>query len=237
MCFTEHNDFDFPYGNDMIPDSFVLDVDAYFRGLSALKQKYAKDIKILFGIEIGLQPCCLQKNIALSRSRDFDFIIGSSHLCQGADPYYPSFFTGRSPKECCLAYFEETLNNIRFFSGFDVYGHIDYIARYIPAGSSPYDSMDYKNILEEILKALISMGKGIECNTSGLRKPLNAVNPAPKIIKRYRELGGEIITTGSDAHRPQDIAADFDTALQILKDCGFSYYATFEKRLPQFHKI
>lgn len=237
MCFTEHNDFDFPYTEDMKPDSFILNVDSYLYELVRLRRKYDDKIKILFGIEIGLQPCCTEQNLLLSQSQDFDFIIGSSHLCKGADPYYPSFFEGKNPGECCLSYFEETLDNIKSFSGFDVYGHLDYIARYLPGNAAPYNSMDYQNILEEILKTLIEKGKGIECNTSGLRKSLAAVNPAPEIIKRYKELGGEIITVGSDAHNPEDIASGFDTVAQILKDCGFSYYSTFEKRQPSFHKL
>lgn len=237
MCFTEHNDFDFPKTADMPENPFLLNVDSYLYELTMLRQKYDGRIKMLFGIEIGLQPCCQEKNALLAGSWDFDFIIGSSHLCNGADPYYPAFFEGKDPKECCLSYFRETLDNIRSFSDFDVYGHLDYIARYLPENAAPYKSMDYKNILEEILKALIAKGKGIECNTSGLRKSLGAVNPAPEIIRLYKELGGEIITVGSDAHAPSDIAAGFDAAAQILTDCGFSYYATFEKRRPAFHKI
>lgn len=237
MCFTEHNDFDFPYSEDMEADSFILNVDSYLYELIKLKQKYENRIKILFGIEIGLQPCCAEKNALLAGSKDFDFIIGSSHLCGGADPYYPAFFEEKDPTECCLSYFEETLDNIKAFSGFDVYGHLDYIARYLPEASAPYRSMDYKNILEEILKALIEKGKGIECNTSGLRKPLASVNPAPEIIRLYKELGGEIITVGSDAHAPKDIAAGFTAAVRILTDCGFSYYTTFENRQPFFHKL
>ena len=237
MCFTEHNDFDFPYSEDMEQNSFILNVDSYLRELLRLRQKYTGKTEILFGIEIGLQPCCAEQNILLSESRDFDFIIASSHLCKGADPYYPAFFHGKKPEECCLAYFEETLDNIKAFSNFDVYGHLDYIARYLPGDAAPYNSMDYRNILEEILKTLIAMGKGIECNTSGLRKPLSSVNPAPEIIRLYKDLSGEIITVGSDAHKPEDIAAGFNTAAEILKTCGFSYYTTFRKRQPSFHRL
>lgn len=237
MCFTEHNDFDFPYGEDMEQDAFLLNADSYLYELLRLRRKYEGKIKLLFGIEIGLQPCCLRQNIILSKSHDFDFIIGSSHLCQGSDPYYPSFFDGKDVKECFRAYFEEILNNSKTFLGFDVYGHLDYIARYAPQGSDPFLYADYKNIIDEILKNLIENGKGIECNTSGLRKPLNATNPAPEIIKRYKELGGEIITIGSDAHVPKDVAAGFQTAASILKDCGFHYYTTFEGRQPDYHKL
>lgn len=238
LCFTEHNDFDFPYEScGMESDAFLLNVDAYLYELIQLRQKYEDKIRILFGIELGLQPCCLRKNITLSKSYDFDFIIASSHLCQGADPYYPSFFEGKDARACCRTYFEEILNNVKAFTGFDVYGHLDYIARYIPANAAPYVWADYQDIIDQILKILIENEKGIECNTSGLRKPLNVTNPAPEIIRRYRELGGEIITIGSDAHAPKDVGAGFFAAAAILQDCGFHYYTTFEKRQPSFHKI
>lgn len=238
ICFTEHNDFDFPYeACGMEPDAFLLNTDSYLYTLLQLRQKYEEHIRILFGIELGLQPCCLHKNIILSKSYDFDFIIASSHLCQGADPYYPSFFEGKDTKACCRAYFEEILSNIKAFTGFNVYGHLDYIARYIPANAAPYICTDYQDITDEILKHLIENEKGIECNTSGLRKSLNATNPAPEIIKRYRELGGELITIGSDAHTPGDIGAGFSAAAAILLDCGFRYYTTFEGGQPSFHKI
>ena len=84
---------------------------------------------------------------------------------------------------------------------------------------------------------LISMGKGIEINSAGLAKGLQNPNPCAGVLKRYRELGGEIITTGSDAHMPEQIAAAFDKVSGILKDCGFRYYTTFEKRRPSFHKL
>lgn len=237
MCFTEHNDFHFPKERDEDRDLFLLNVDSYLYALLKMKEKYADRIKILFGVEIGLQEDCLRQNIVLSKSYDFDFIIASTHLCQKQDPYYPSFWEGRDAKECFRLYFEEVLAGAKSFSGFDVYGHLDYIARYAPSKAEPFLYADYRDIVDEILKTLIRNEKAIECNTSGLRKPLNATNPCPDILRRYRELGGEIITVGSDAHIPSDVGADFDKAAQILKSCGFEYYATFEKRQPDFHKL
>lgn len=240
ICFTEHNDFDFPTVPDekVTPETFLLNVDSYLYELLHLREKYADQIKILFGIEIGLQKSCLKKNITLSKSHDFDFIIASSHLCMGTDPYYPSFFEGRNVSDCYRAYFEEMLEHVKTYIGYDVYGHLDYIARYAPAGSDcKLSYLDYKNLIDEILKTIIEQEKGIECNTSGLRKPLGQTNPSTDILKRYRELGGEIITVGSDAHATGLVGADFDKAAEILKSCGFSYYCTFEKRQPYYHKI
>lgn len=237
MCFTEHNDFDFPLIGDLGPDSFLLNVDSYLYELLALKEKYRNQIEISFGIEIGLQNSCADKNTALAHSYPFDFIIASSHLCQEQDPYYPSFWEGKAARSCYEAYFKEMLCNIHCFSDFDVYGHLDYIARYAPAQSEPFLYADYRDIIDEILKLLISKGKGIECNTSGLRKPLNATNPSSDILKRYRELGGELITIGSDAHSPEDVGYGFDAVTPLLKSCGFNYYTIFTERKPTFHPL
>ena len=49
------------------------------------------------------------------------------------------------------------------------------------------------------------MGKGIELNTGGFKYGLGHPNPCEDIIKRYKELGGEIITLGSDAHKCESL--------------------------------
>ena len=86
MCFTEHNDFDFPYPPGEPQDIFLLNPDPYLYDLLRLREKYESQIKILFGVELGLQPQCMRQNAVLAKSYDFDFIIGSSHLCNGRDP-------------------------------------------------------------------------------------------------------------------------------------------------------
>ena len=238
MCFTEHNDFDFPYEvTDVKPDAFLLDVEAYRKSLISLAEKYRDKIRILFGVEIGLQQCCTTKNKELASSGGFDFIIASAHLCQGMDPYYPSFFEGKQASDCYLAYFEELYENLKGFSDFDVCGHLDYIARYAPKGALPFRYEDFSDLIDEILKYLIENGKGLELNTSRLIRPAHTTNPSPRILRRYRELGGEILTVGSDAHVPEAVAGGFTEASDILKDCGFSYYTVFSDRTPSFHKI
>ena len=94
-----------------------------------------------------------------------------------------------------------------------------------------------KDILDKILETLIDKEKGIEINTGGLAKGLKEANPCMGILKRYRELGGEIITVGSDAHDTLRIADRFDRAAEMLLECGFKYYTVFEKRMPEFKRI
>ena len=237
ICFTEHNDFEYPDTPDGPGSVFLLNADSYLYELIHLKEKYADRIKILFGVELGLQPEVLRANAVFAKSYDFDFIIGSSHLCHKKDPYYPAFFEGRSEKEAYGEYFESILENIRKFSNFDVYGHLDYVVRYGPNKDTDYTYEAYRDILDPILKLLIENGKGLEINTGGVKHGLKDLHPCTGILKRYRELGGEIITVGSDAHRPEALAAHFDRAADYLKECGFSYYTIFEKRVPEFKKL
>lgn len=237
MCFTEHMDLDYVYSNPEDEGIFELNTDSYLYDFIGCKEKYAEKIRLLFGVELGVQPHLKRKLAVYAKSFDFDFIIASSHLCNGKDPYYPSFFEGRSDEEAYREYFLSILENIKAFQNFDVYGHLDYVVRYGPKKDAGYSYEKYRDIFEQILQRLIEMEKGIEINTSALSRGMREPNPCIGVLRRYRELGGEIITTGSDAHDPGQIAHAFDRAADILKDCGFRYYTTFEKRSPSFHKL
>lgn len=237
MCFTEHNDFDYPASEDTPEGSFLLNADSYLYDLLKLKEKYQDKIRILFGVEIGLQPHLSRKNSAFIKASEYDFVIASLHICNGKDPYYPSFYEGRSVEAAYREYFEALLESLRTFSNFDVYGHLDYVTRYSPQRDAGYLYETYQELLDAILKRLLYLEKGIELNTSALASGMREPNPALHILKRYRELGGEILTIGSDAHMPSRIAYDFDRASELLKECGFRYYTTFEQRTPSFHRL
>ena len=87
------------------------------------------------------------------------------------------------------------------------------------------------------MKKVIQKGKGIELNTAGFKYGLGFCHPHPDIIRRYRELGGEIITIGADAHKPEHIAYDFKKVSEILSMCGFKYYTEFKNRKPIFKQL
>ena len=237
LCFTEHNDFDFPITESDPEGKFTLNPDSYLYELISLREKYANQITLLFGIELGLQPSCVMQNAVLAKSYDFDFIIGSSHLVNGEDPYYPAYYENRTEEEAYRYYFQSELENIKKFQNFDVYGHLDYVVRYGPNGDRAYTYDKYKDVIDPVLMALIEKEKGLEINIGGMKRGMREFHPVSDILRRYRELGGEIITIGSDAHAPEDMASHFDTAAEVLKSCGFSYYTVFEKRVPQFRKL
>lgn len=233
ICFTDHLDIDYP-GN---PEEFLLDLPNYAASTTALQQAYKTKLPVCFGIELGLQPHLKDLYTDILSAYPFDFVIGSSHVVHGFDPYYPDFYEGRSEDSCYLEYFESILENIQAFDGFDVYGHIDYVVRYGPNRNENYSYGKYKDIIDEILKLLISKNKGIEINTGGFHYGLGHPNPTEEIIARYHELGGEIITIGADAHKPENVAFDFEKVPEILRDAGFRYYTVIRQRKPEFIKL
>lgn len=233
ICFTDHYDLDYP-GE---PNLFLFDVKKYYEKIIQLQDKYRAKIHILVGIELGLQPHLQHKLTQLLSQYAFDFVIGSSHVVNGIDPYYPAYYENRTEEECYYAYFESILQNIQAFSDFDVYGHLDYVVRYGPNKATDYSYTKYQDVFDQILRLCIEKGIGIELNTGGLAYGLDFAHPHPDILKRYKQLGGEIITIGSDGHVPERLAHKFSTAIDLLKACGFSYYSVFQNRKAEFIKL
>lgn len=230
MCFTEHTDLDFP-GNNF---TFLADLDAYEKTFLQLKEKYRSQIKLYLGLEVGLQPHLKEEIPALCASRNFDFLIGSTHVADCLDPYDNAFFENRTETQAYQRYFEVLLKNLQTYSCFDTCGHIDYVVRYGPSKNVHYCYKNHADILDEILKTLIDKGIGLECNTAGFKYGLGQPHPSTEILKRYKELGGELLTLGSDAHAPCHIAYDFQKASDLLKACGFRYYTIFKERKSEF---
>ena len=184
ICFTEHMDMDYPSEKDAPEGEFLLNTDSYLFDLIRFKEKYADKIRVLFGVELGLQPHLSKENARYVREHDFDFVIASSHVCNGTDPYLPSFYEGRSEEEAYREYFSSILDNIKSFSNFDVYGHLDYVVRYGPDNVNNYTSEKYKDLIDRILETLLEKEKGIEINTGGLNRGLSDLHPCKEIIKQ-----------------------------------------------------
>ena len=232
ICFTDHYDKD----NLDWGDEAIFDVESYFQKMIELQEEYRDQIDIRIGAEIGMQPYLAEYYQNFIAQHPFDFVIGSVHSVLEHDVAL-DFFQKHSDPEGYRIYFEEMLQDVQKIKACDVLGHLDYIVRYSNQGSKGFDLNDYMDIIEEILKQVIAHGKGIEMNMSGLKYGLGAPHPQPEIIKRYRELGGEIITVGADGHIPEHIAYDYHLADDILKSCGFKYYTEFKGRKPLFVKI
>ena len=235
VYFTDHHDTDFPINPESPSMDFQLDFENYVNEIADLKEKYRNIIDVRIGVEQGICPDTASKISAISDAYPFDFIIGSSHLTSlsNGDPYYPSYYEGRSNIEAYREYFLSEAENVLLTDGFDVYGHLDYAVRYCPDSSFLYNFEDYRDIVELLLKRLIEHGKGIEINTAGITK-IGFPHPHIEALKLYKQLGGEIITIGSDAHSKENIGFGFETAFDIMSLIGFKYYTVFCERKPEF---
>ena len=124
---------------------------------------------------------------------------------------------------------------VQNYHNYSVLGHMDLITRYDKAGVYPFEKL--KPILTKILKIVIADEKGIEINTSSHRYGLKDLTPSRDILKLYKELGGKIITIGSDSHKPEHLGAFVDETKEELKLLGFEYICTFDKMKPVYHKL
>lgn len=230
ICFTDH--YDSETDRPDVP-SHLFTMEDYARTYDALN---SDRLRIRRGVEFTLTPENAPLLDVLLHKRPFDFVIGSVHAVRGIGPYNPKFWEGRSVRESFTAHLEHTLACVRQHTAFDVLGHLNYVCKapYNPT-KEPLLYADYRDLVEEILKALVANGKGLEVNTSGVDS-VGCLLPSEPFVRRFRELGGEIVTVGSDAHSPARVGAHMDAALELLRSI-FGYVCTFEERRPQFHKL
>lgn len=236
ICFTDHIDYDYPeqYLDGCQP--FEFDIDAYFDRIHALQSAYQKEIKVLAGVELGVRPYLAPRLNQIVESYPFDFVIASSHLIGSYDPYSPDYWESiHNNGDIGIGqYFDSIIENVQAFTNFDVYGHLDYVVRYIPDKDFRYEPEKYQEHIDRLLKAIIKAGRGIEVNTAGLKYGLPFAHPHKWLLKRFFELGGKYITIGSDGHKPEHLGYDFAKEGKILEDLGITRYAVFEQRKPIF---
>lgn len=227
ITFTDHIDYE--YNSPEI--AFEFDTDQYKRDIEQFREIYGNQIQINVGLEIGVQPHIVERCKTLVQAVQPDFIIASLHNIHKKDLYLGEYYIGKTPEEALKASFVELEQIIDKFNDFSVIGHIDIVKRYNKEVLKLPKSV-YLEHITPVLKKLIQMNKGIEVNTSGLRQGLDETLPSFEVLALYRQLGGEILTIGSDAHRPEDIGHSFKYVLNELKKIGFENIYTFTKMKP-----
>lgn len=206
----------------------------YFEEIKRLQQKYPQ-ICIKQGMEFGMQMHTIPMFQKLFDRYDFDFIILSCHQVDDQEFWTQDFQRGRTQKEYNERYYQEIFQVIQSYKDYSVLGHLDLITRYDEAGVYPFENI--KEVITEILKIVIQDGKGIEVNTSSHRYGLKDLTPSRDILKLYKELGGTILTIGSDSHQKEHLGAYIEETKEVLKKLGFQYYCTYEKMKPIFHLL
>lgn len=233
-CVTDHLDT-FDPKNKLID---IFPTEKYYLEFKRLKEKYQDQISLKLGIEFGLEPTIKEEFINFSKLLPFDFIIGSTHninfkdLVMGGD-----FFNQYNQKDYYEMYLEHLLKAASMYECFDVMGHLDYVVRYVPYKEKEIKYSVHGEAIDKVLKKLIENNKGIEINTAGIRYGLPFCHPHMDILKRYKQLGGEILTIGSDCHRMDSVAEFHKEGIDAAINAGFSHYTRFESRKPIFEKL
>lgn len=237
IAFTDHVDLTLFEERNIYNETLGLKQDV----LKA-KEQFKGKLDVFFGMELGEEY--YQPELA-KKMRDiggYDVILGSLH------------FLPTIGAECDIAYadipiwsqnrikeiLEEYLNVLLFMAkktDIDVLAHITYPLRYINCiYKKNFDDKVFYPVYEEILRTLIKRNIALEVNTSNA-KSLNVFLPHAEIVKKYFELGGELITVGADAHNINNVDNGLKEGLQLLKDVGFKYYTIFNERKPKMIKL
>ncbi len=234
LCFTEHMDL----GHHMEDFNRVPDFDTMHRSLKTLQEQFP-ELTLYRGLEAGYLPSTAKETADILASQPLDYVILSTHCVDGIDCYLPEFKRNMDQATAYKRYLEtlyESVADNTLTDYYDCIGHIGYIAkcRHFKENELPYSFAP--KLFDEILYQIIKKEKGIEVNTSGIEKAGHTL-PHPSIIQRYRELGGKIITLGSDAHTSDRVGKHIADTLKLVKTCGFDKATVFEKHVPKFYII
>jgi histidinol-phosphatase (PHP family) len=225
IAFTEHVDFD---PNDLGYE--FLNFEKYTLSIQEAQSKYKNKLDISQGLEIGIQSYFSPEIDTYLADKDVDFVIGSIHMVDHYDLYSGEYFIDRNESDCIKGYIKETTAAVERCRGFDILGHLDLVTRFTKYFEK-IEYPDYAKDMETLFKILIKNQIGIEINTSGLRHG-EFTNPAPHILRHYFELGGRLLTLGSDAHKVENIAYGFDQMITMALEIGFKDYYIYKKRIP-----
>ena len=229
ICFTDHVEYEVGTAEQIM----VFTTERYN---AAYDHLISPHLKIRRGMEFGLKPNNQEDLKRDLLRRPFDFVIGSVHMVNEQDVYFDEFWVGKTMREAYRTFLEETLACVRAHDDFDVLGHLTFICKSPknPTGE-PILYQEWREVSDEILRVLAQKGKGMEINTSGVDRCGDFL-PSVDFFRRFKELGGEIVTVGSDAHDTDRVGQYSREACQLLAEI-FGCVCTFENRRPIFHKM
>lgn len=246
ICFTDHVDYgvkpdagETPWRYDPDNGKGVTNVNyaRYFPALDSLRDLWKGRLFIGTGLEFGVQRHTIPAfEQVLSRWGDsLDFVLLSIHQVGDQEFWNGDYQKGRTQAQIHEAYYDEMLAVIEAFSGWDSLAHMDLIRRYDPFGPYPFEAT--RDYVAPILEQLIAQDKALELNTSSWRYHLDDLQPSTPLLKLYRDLGGTLITLGSDSHKPEHLGAHLDQAQQALRDLGFKSFVTYQRHVPTEHGL
>ncbi len=245
ICVTDHVDYGVkpdwgnPEGARLEYGLPVLNVDYdhYFPHVAEMRERFAPDLAIACGLELGVQRHTVEPSQALVErwASELDFVLLSIHQVDDLEFWMGDYQKGRTQAEIHDAYYSELLAVMDEFDGWDCIAHLDLVRRYDPYGDYPFDAI--RDQVAAVLEKAIAKGKAIEVNTSGIRYGLGEFQPSDDILRLYRDLGGTCVTIGSDSHKPEHLGAYVRLAQKKLAALGFETFATFRHREPIEHSL
>lgn len=223
VVFTEH----FDYGLELNGRKFAFDPAEYMNEYKNLRGENCR-----LGVEIGLRKSARAANDKFLAQADFDLVIGSIHLVDDLDIYYPEFYADKDKTTAYRKYFQQ-MSEEATVADYDVLGHIDYICRAAPYDNPEIEYSTFRKEIDEVLKIVVERGKVLELNTRRFDSD-RAIRELVPVYKKYRELGGHFVTIGSDAHRLNAIGNYFDRALDFVTELDLTP-VTFCERECKFN--
>lgn len=242
ICSTAHFDIDFPSGRRM---NFECDLIDYVEDVQRYAKRYADRISLKTGLEVGMQAGradVYERTRAAMKGLYFDYFIGSIHWLEreNGEPrepgVHPVWGYGATRADVLRRYAAALLQCANEFPELDCIGHLTYYSRWDRGDDARMRYTDAPDELDALFSHLAQNGKGMEVNTS-TKSEKGYFMPDLDMFKRFRELGGEIVTFGSDAHRPVRIGEHYAQACAMLKAAGFDHICTFTGHTPTFHAI
>lgn len=208
----------------------------YFLDMLKARLVFGREIKIKYAVELGQPHIYPEYSQKLIESYPYDYVLASAHRMRNNKDFGDIVYNESNVAFYYVKYLNE-LKSLAQWNRFDCLGHLDLVKRYASNYGIKTNITDYRERLEEILKIIIPNGKGIEVNTSGLRQSAGECLPGLELISLYRQLGGEIITVGSDAHNAEDVGKGIKEAIEIIQLAGFDYMTVYAGRQPVMVKI
>ena len=236
LAFTDHCDFFVPEmkaaQENLVSEVFdVAPQQAEIDRVQTVLAEEGRALKILKGIEVGMHEDCHEQIRKTLKDNRFDQIIASVHYLDGIDPFYGGYYEGKTWREAYGHYLETIWKEMRWLEDFDIMGHFDYVVRYAPYPETCLRHRDFCDLLDEMLRYLIHNGKALEINTKSYQDYHGReVTLDRNVLIRYREMGGEIVSLGSDSHDAYRVGYGFPDTAEMLKSLGFRWTAHYESR-------
>lgn len=231
LAFTDHLDF----GPVDALGPFPL--SAYLSSIQRCRRRFGAELDIRVGIEVG-EPHIFAKQAAeVVSDGGLDLVLGSAHYADDMRAAWLEGFFEQPLAEAYTSYFRQVAD-VAAAGDFDVLSHLDLVKRDARKFGKAYNGPGpYADLIRSALSAVVERGKGIELNTSPFRLGQPEPCPSLEILRWYRELGGEILTLGSDAHAPEEVGSHLELAIDVVKAAGFRRLATYKNRQVDWKEI